>query len=327
MKRNQLHVEPKSVYFHSNNIFSDNRDRMFYAHMFLEDLGNSIMPIGGKRFTGKPFSISVSPDNEQPRTRINILFPSENNSYESHYSTIEETVSGFIEDCAKNLIINGPQHYEIAPVSTNPEISASDIELCPPMFTLINISGKIIKIGNIFIQLIPSSLWRRVKKKYIILPRNSVWQISIPKRIGGDKDVRGMLKGLFIAGGKYQTQTKIIERGLIRQLNFDTSAYFRGVDAYVAWFTKSWGWDIRSGLQRYTLDYYQFYRRIMFSYALAIFREHIFGRMNLLLGQIGYESQMKLNGLPSSSDIFALFIRLKNKELSFKEVIDLTETN
>lgn len=324
MKRDLIHFEPQSIFFHTDSVYSRYQDKTFYAHMFLEDLGTSIIPIGGRRYTGKPFSVSISPFEQQHKTKINLLFPSEFHSYDRLYSTMEETVSGFIEDCAKRLVVRGTQHYEIVPASINPEMGKENLNLSEPVFVLINISGRVLKLGGAYIQFIPKNLWKKVNKKFVILPASSVWQVSIPRKIGGTRSVEEILKGLFIAGGKYRAEMKILEEGISKKGTFDVNSYYRNAESYVAWLTRSWGWDIRTSLQRYSLEYYQIYRRIVSAYTLAVFRELIFEDMNSLLSRIGYGCQMKMDGLPASFNISEIFSKLENKEISFKEAYDLT---
>jgi hypothetical protein len=144
--------------------------------MFLEDLGTSIIPIGGRRFTGKPFSVSISPSEQQNKIKINLLFPSEFHSYDRLYSTMEETVSGFIEDCAKRLVVRGTQYYEIVPASINPEMVIENLNLSEPVFVIINISGRVLKLGGVYIQFIHKNLLKKVNKKFFIIPSSSVLQ-------------------------------------------------------------------------------------------------------------------------------------------------------
>jgi hypothetical protein len=117
---------------------------------------------------------------------------------------------------------------------------------------------------------------------------------------------------------------KILEEGISNKGTFDVNSYYRNAEAYVAWLTRSWGWDIRTSLRRYSLEYYQIYRRIVSAYTLAVFRELIFEDMNSLLSRIGYGCQMKMDGLPSSFNISEIFSKLENKEISFKEAYDMT---
>ncbi|NSW54234.1 MAG: hypothetical protein HPY85_17160 [Anaerolineae bacterium] len=324
MRKKLIHFEPRSVSFQTDSVYSRYQDRAFYAHMFLEDFGTSIMPIGGRRYSGKPFSVSVLPDEKQHRIKVNLLFPSEYHSYDKLYSPMEETVSGFIEHCAKRLIVRGTQYYEIVPASVNPEMVKGTPNFTEPVFVLVNISGRVKKLGGVYIQFIPKNLWNKVHKKFVLLPASSVWQVSIPKEIVGTRSIEKVLKGLFVAGGKHQVEMKLIDEGILKKGTFDVDAYNRNVELYVAWLTRYWGWDVRSSLQRYTLEYYQIYRRIVSAYSLAIFREYIFQNMNSLLRKIGYGCQMDMDGLPTSFSISQMFTKLEEKGISFKEAYDLT---
>ena len=79
----------------------------FYAHMFIEDVKLSIMPIGG-RTARKNFQISVDPSDESVEKIIEKAFASNN-----YRSGISREVCDFVSQCALELLLFDTLTYEI----------------------------------------------------------------------------------------------------------------------------------------------------------------------------------------------------------------------
>lgn len=292
--------------------------------MFIEDLRRDIIPIGGKRITGEPFSINLTPNNTRTNMMTNLLFKTDWQSFHDIYHSTEQSTSLFIENCAKWLLLNGTLYYEIAPVLLNPEKFSDEERIEKPLFMLLPIPGKLVRIGKIFIQLIPPYLWKKEGKKFVILSAKSVWKVTIPKPLGGHNATKEMLKNLIIMGGKDKFLSELMNSASNEKNFFDIKKYYKEADLNVAQITNSWGWDMRTGIYEHTLEYYQVYRRIKSAYALALFREHLFREMNMLIKRLDYEYHIEVIGLPSSKEIHTIFQKLSSNDISFKDVFNIT---
>lgn len=323
MKHELIEFTPRSMFFQPSYGLSHDNERTYYLNMFIEDLRNSIMPFSRINHSERQFSVSIVPDSEENNMLLNFLLPREFRSFDHFQSEEEDTVSGFIRDCASRLIIRGTQYYEIVPAVINPRKIGEAVNKITPVFVLINIPGNVLRVGQFFIQIIPKTLWKKGVRKFTFLPSRSVWRISLPKEVGGAQSIKKIHKGLLVAGGKFHFANKILDESKSNSNSLDIHACNNNFDAYVAWLTKIWGWDIRYSLTRQSLEYYQIHRRIVSAYALSILREHIFSEMNCLLSRVGCAFKVQMDGLPKSSDIKNLFKKLENKDLAFNEVVNL----
>jgi hypothetical protein len=327
MPKESISYQQKSIYLNFGFGFNKKPKLGNYSSLFLENITTSIMPIGGKKLIGQPFFIKITPYSDEMKIKFNILFPSEFHSCEDIYDTLENTVSSFISNCVSGLLVFGKQYFEIVPVTFNPKFSNNNHILPFPMFTLVKINGIVMQIGKVVIQIIPYKFWSQFGKKIIILSSESIFKLKFPKIIGSKKTLNNIIKGLNIADGEHETVSQLLEHNLVEKFNFNIKDYYKELDINKARLIGSWGSLIRMTTKNNSLEYYEVYREIQYSYTLALFREYICSEMNKLLKIIGFNCEMTINGITSSTEIEKLKYRLERKEISFNEIFDETNSN
>jgi hypothetical protein len=90
--------------------------------------------------------------------------------------------------------------------------------------------------------------------------------------------------------------------------------------------TRKWGWDTRDWNSRYVTEYYEFYRRLTFRWSIEILRRHIVQEMNRLLGRLGIEASINIDGLPNPESILDTRERMAKGKIDFAAASKLTST-
>ena len=326
MPKELITFQQKSIYLNPGYGFNGKPKLGNYSSIFVENITTSIMPIGWKKHFGQPYFIKITPNNDEMKTKINILFPSEFHSCEDIYDNLENTISGFISNCVSSLLLHGRQYYEIVPVTINTKYNKIDHILPCDAFTLVKISGVVIQIGKFFVQFVPHKLWSKFDKKFIVLSSKSIFKLNFPRIIGGKRTLNNIIKGLNIADGEHKTVSQLLEQNLVEKLQFKIKDYYKELDVNKARLIGSWGSLIRMTSNNNSLEYYEVYKEIQYSYTLALFREYICTEIEKLLKNIGCNCEITIEGITSSTEIEKLKIKLQSKEISFKEIFDATSS-
>ena len=92
------------------------------------------------------------------------------------------------------------------------------------------------------IQIIPKADRRLWKKSHVVIPEEDVWEIAMPKVLGGFRGYRSILK-------KFARFSQIVPSFLMDELNqqkwpayFNVKRYEKEKNLFVAKTTKRWGW-------------------------------------------------------------------------------------
>lgn len=298
--------ERKSLNYTDSGHSEDLRFGM-YPHMLFEDIHNSVLPLSQHYSKRKNYSILLNPPDRNLEEILITIFVSRD-GYREHNLT--DAIGGFISDNAGLLAHWGFVDYEINPTIEIDKKGSRDPHV--ESFRLLRIPGKILKLGNVVIQLIPKRYWTERKQLFISFPSKSVWILTIPSILGGIKKHRQMMKSLRFSGltvPEFVTNrmSQYIENNEFTQNlglpEFSFSEFHQIQKLAIATESSLWGWPIRNLLREETLEFYQIYRQIKFSQTLGILREYILARINDLIEQKLSTSKLCFNDLPSYSDL------------------------
>jgi hypothetical protein len=282
-----------------------------YSSMFVEDLRTHIMPIGvHSSSTKRTFQVDIN--NSSLEMDVKVLF---HVSYEHDpfYQNISEIIFEFIRETASFLLTNGGKaFYEIV------EGSIDENDKLKSVNVLKLITGKVVRFGNTYYQMIPPEI-QKGKHKSISVPKSKVWELKLPKSLGGRKDIVALSNDLRELAKASFLDAEIVTNQM-DLFGFEVNEFNSSIDAAVLRASHRWGWDMRMvGSNQRILEYYLYYRMLRFSYSMAILRNDLLSKMNALLSRLGYDATMSFSGLPTPEELLDAIKKMEQRELSFKD--------
>lgn len=278
------------------------------VHMFTEDVRLAVMPIGGKSSEVSEFAVEIQGSSQQIDYATALLKSLA--QYEGY--GLEELLSNAVEGVASRLAWRGLAVYEIIRDEEN------DNAYLLHNFT----SERLFHVFGRYVQVIPKAdrdLWG---KTYVVIPEKDIWEVSIPKPLGGHRGYRTILRGL----ARFQHLGPPFWRNDLSKLNqpahFDFQRYVREADIFYSKITAQWGWDRRDYSQRNWTEFYQFYRSLRFKWVQASMREHIVSELNGLLRRLSIEAEIIVQGLPTTSKIADVRRQMLKGHVSFGDAYD-----
>jgi hypothetical protein len=291
-----------------------------YGNMFIQDVRLYVMPIGGESRARPDFSIELIPDNPTARSIITYAF-----AHRDHYQRdMTEAVSGFIEETAYSLAYKGILYYEIARgdqlIEENGETeNIDDLTLSGEVFKPLHIPGRVMRLGNYYLQIIPRAEWTRTGKKIVVIPASDVWSLQVPSELGGPRRHRILLKTLARASNPLPDFVSDVMKRLSEIRDFSLGSFHKQQKLVVTSESAIWGWPVRQLLMEDTLEYFRCYRHLRFALSMAILREYILASMNDLLQRLGFTFQLVLKGLPIQSEIKSYIVKMEKGEMTFDD--------
>ena len=313
----------KSIaYFQSEERMSQNDAWLsLYGSMFIQDVRLYVMPIGGESRARPDFSIELVPDNPTARSVITYAFAHR----DRYHRDVTEAVSEFIEETAFSLAYKGVLYYEIARGDQFVEENGKteDIEnltISGEVFKPLHIPGRVMRLGNYYLQIIPRAEWTRTGKKVVVIPASDVWSLQVPSELGGPRRHRILLKPLALASNPLPDFVSDAMKKLSEIRDFSFGSFHKQQKLVVASESALWGWPVRQLLMEDTLEYFRYYRHLRFALSMAILRDHILASMNDLLQRVGFTFQLVLKGLPTQSEIRRYIAKMEKGEMTFNDV-------
>jgi hypothetical protein len=318
----ELSFRRKSIaYFRSEERMPKNDAWLsLYGNMFIQDVQLYVMPIGGESHARPDFAIELVPDNPTARSIITYAFARRDPSYRD----MTEAISEFIAETAHSLAYKRVLYYEIArgdqPIEENSK--TEDIEnltLSGEVFKPLHIPGRVMQLGNYYLQIIPRAEWTRTGRKIIVIPASDVWSLQIPSELGGPRKHRILLKTLVRASNPMPDFVSESTKRLSEIRDFSFGGFHKQQKLAVASESALWGWPVRNLLREDTLEYFRIYRHLRFALSMAILREYILASMNDLLQRLGFTFQLVLKGLPIQSEIKSYIVKMEKGEMTFDD--------
>lgn len=266
--------------------------------MFLEDIQLGIMPIGGESDWAPDFAVDIQVGpNDEPRV-LEILESLPRRYQYGGYSwrNLEELLSDAVEKFALELVWAGCSVHKIF-----------WDEKGEGVYRLQNFTYEwLFRAFGKCIWIIPKAVRHLYDKAYSVVPMKDIWDIVMPKELGGYRDYRGMLRNLArfpdVAPSFFVDQ-------LSRQewpANFDPQLHEPERALFVAKTTERWGWNQRdSNLENWN-GFYDSYRILTLKWAQACLREHIIKELNQLLLRLQIDAEIVVKGLPTAWEILRI---------------------
>lgn len=278
------------------------------TYMFVQDLHVAVMPLGGRFSQGRNFSVEMHGGSDPAPQAIAILQSlTRGDSYGS--PDLKELLSDSVNQISLYLASGGRSVYEIIRDKENNEA-----------WQLYSFTEKrLFKVLRKYIQVIPKADQRLWKKARVVIPEEDIWDISMPKVLGGYRGYRTILK-------KLSKFSQLVPSFLMDEISeqkwpsyFNTESYRREMDLFIAKTTASFGWHMRSSGLKIWTEFYAMYRFITLDWAKACLREHIIKELNQLFLQLRIDAEIIVTGLPTAQEILKTRQQMCNGEISFED--------
>ena len=290
--------------------------------MFGEDVGNHVMPLGGQSKSRPEFRVALLPDSADSEQIIRYALPKDGHLLRS----VTEAVSDFMEHAAYVLAFHGIIHYEIATGAwllryQMSERRVEDVLAPERLFRPLRIPGKVLRIGSLYLQIVPKADRVKHGRAFVSIPQNQVWILRIPHMLGGPGGHQRLLKSF----AKSSEPLPKFVRDEMEKLGdfgeFSFQEFHRQRMLTLASETANWGWDARELWRNDTLEYFRVYRQLRFARSMAILRDYLISSINSLLGRIAFPARITVHGLPTREDIDGVISALAKKEVSINEAL------
>lgn len=291
----------------------ENIDLNMTIRMFVEDIELGVMPIGGVSNTAPKFAVDIQGSSRSVEHATGIL---ESLAEHQRYS-VKELLSDVVRGIARNLAWNSRAVYEIIPME----------EKCGAYHLYGFTPRRLFHAFGWYIQVVPKADRGLLKKAYVPLPEKDIWDITMPRVLGGYKGYHATLREL----ARFQ---RLGPSFLLQDLSgqgwpahYDFQRYIREEEFFETKITSLWGWNRRDSSERNWTEFYWSYRTLRFRLAQAYLREHIVDELNRLFRRLGIQAEIVVKGLPTPSEISAIQQRMLEGDISFKEAFDNCSVN
>ncbi len=301
--------EPRAVgHFPSLSSLGDTNSN---TKMFIEDIYTAVMPLGGRFRQTTDFSVEIqgNPDDE-PRA-IEILQSLTRGAAHSR-PDLRDLLIDSVNEIARYLAWQGRAICEIIRGVESDE-----------GWRLYSFTDKrLLRVFRNYIQIIPKADRRRWRKTCVIIPEKDIWNIAMPKVLGGYRGYRKILKKLRRHSrlGPSFLMDEMENQELITR--FSAELYSREVELFVAKATRGLGWHMRNSGLRIWTEFYAMYRIVTLKWAQACIREHIINELNQLFQRLQIDVEIVVNGLPTARKILKTQQKMCEGKISLGDASD-----
>ncbi len=287
-----------------------------YAERLIKDVSQGIMPIGG-RTKREEFKVIITPTNKKVRDTI-----IDSINQDEYRQDLENEVCHFFQECAHSIISYGEADYEIAYLSrpTDGTIIGFKLIIIPPT-SLVQENGKLYEY-------LPKQLADlKDISQYIQLSEQSVLRFRAPDYLRDE--LIYLLELLSSLGNRGTLPDFVMDNisGRSKTIPFDLAAFKYSRNLAIANAGKLIGWNSFLSIENGILEYYWFYRFLLFEKFKIDLRNAILSTFNeglKIIGQkLGFSAKLEIKGLPSIEDVTSAKLRLSEGNISFNELLDI----
>ena len=278
------------------------------VRMFAEDVSLGIMPIRGQSDLVPDFTVELRGSSEY-ESRANAILKSL--VMHKGYS-LEELLSGAVDMIAHGLVWNGLVVYRITT-----DKNYRGVGLSPGLAPRHSF-----RVFGRSIQITPKAERDPQQKLFAIIPKKDIWEIAMPKTLGGRRGHRAMLKCLEQSQAPVPlfVTSELSEQEL--PAYFSSQHYAKEREFCETKITARWGWDRQDLSLRNWTEFYAMYRHLTLKWAQACLREHIVKELNQLLQRLHINAEIVVKGLPTQREILVVRQQMCEGKVSLAEAFD-----
>ena len=308
--RNKFHKRLKTP--RVTKSFSNLREevnRNLNLSMFMEDTRLGIMPIGDESEHAPNFAVEIHGRNSD-EPRVLAILESLTRSYQHNWYSqrpVKKLLSDAVETIALELVWEGRSVRKIFCDKKNNGVYRLHQFAYQWLF----------RVFGRYVRILPRTHRHPDDRIYDVITEKGIWDIVMPKKLGGYQGHRAMLKKLI----RFRD---IVPSFLIHEINpnewpkyFNTKHYVRETKLFVARTTERWGWNQRDYNSENWNEFYGMYRSITLKWAQACMREHIIKELNQLFLRLQIDAEIVVKGLPTAWEILRIRKQMCEGKISF----------
>ncbi len=282
------------------------------THMLIQDVSNAVLPAPG--YTKAKYEIQLAPTNADLEDLIVKALRDR-----GHRRSLTDAAYDFFQECASTMTAFGRADYEIVYLSnTEGKIIAFALSRIQPL-TLVSRRGRVW-------QYVPKRIAheRDLSSQYVKLVPEDVVSFRLPMHV--QRHHRRMMESLAFMSINFLPDFTMTNLKGETRVPFDLGEFSRVQKIALARSTREIGWNGRQLFRERILEYYFFYRHLVFERFKCEMRNSIVETLNLGIqragSQIGFEVGLNINGLATLTDIEDALRKLKDGEGdSFDEIM------
>lgn len=314
----KLTSSQQSVFYWSEEDSEDSklRERPNYYHlsnttMLIEDVANSIVPVPG--YSKKDYSFRLEPTDDQAEEIVARAL-----KHERYRSDLTDAGYDFFQQCSSTMMAYGRADYEM--------VYLSDAGGRALSFRLVLIQPLTLEFkGKRLLQYVPKRICveRGISTQYVELNAENVLTFELPQYMRDN--YRHMMESLaFMSVNFMPTFTQTNLRGETK-IPFDFTEFSRTHKLALAQATTEIGWHGRQLFREEILEYYFFYRDLLFEKFKAEMRGTILKTLNAGIERaatkIGFQGSLEIEGLPTMKEVQSALEGLEAGDTSFEKVM------
>jgi len=279
-------------------------------HMFSEDVALGVMPIGGR--SSRPnFQVTLSPDAKQAKDVI-----VKGLKEHGYGHSLADTLYDFFHLLAANLSTSERAIFEIVYLEERQTLATVGFELARISDT------QIVEKRGQFYQRVPSQIAaERNVPEMILLEKDDLIIFKPPPEF--EKALRHLRRSLSELD-KLQFPAVMLE-ATKTNTPYDFKTHQRSMKLALVEAVKPIGWNARGSFNDSVLSYYWILMSLTFERFKIRLRETMLETLNAGLKRIGaklgFEAQIKIEGLPTLADVACATERLNSGAMAFTEVM------
>ena len=290
----------------------------FYRHMLLQDVSLGIMPIGG-RSSRVGFSVTITPANERAEEIIvEGLRSGGFGSY--HRDSLADTMYEFFRLLAAELCAADRATYEIVYFEEPETRTFTGFQL-----VFINEEQLVKKRGQMYQAVPPEVARERQVAELIRLPMEDLLVFKPPAAY--ERALRDMRASLSELDGMRFPSLAL--EAMQKNMPYDFKAHERSTKLALLEAVKPIGWNARGSLDGLIMSYYLVHLMIGFERFKVQLRDSMLATLNTGLerigGKIGFQARIRIDGLPTLSDVDTANHNLNSGTMPFTEVMKCLE--
>ncbi len=290
-------------------------------YMFDEDLRLRVMSYRNRRHTTfkavlKPYG-AVS-DEILENSELEKVISKSISKHDYSFDDLSENITDFIRDSTQTIAAHSEIYYEIT-CKKNEQGEIEELEfhyIYPPSMR---------KLFGKYAQYIPYKVAKRssIKAGLRFMPKNKVLHITAPKKLGGKRELRRIIKRLAKMSTAVMPDFYLKAMEDDNSIGFDFNIYVHSRYMEKAILTKKYGWNQRDYSDKNILEYYSMYRYLKTANAMALYRQHIIQEFNNALNNDFVKSgvEVALEGIETEGTITKDFEKLKEGGLKFVDLV------
>jgi hypothetical protein len=279
--------------------------------IFTRDLPTGVMPIRGVKGAENYRAALDPPDDHVAEQIVRLLDVGRFSRRE-----LSEALEEFVETTTRYLGYRGEVIYEIATVIDR-DTQMAELRLMPLP------PGRVIRMPWAYYQVIPKADRKQLGKGWSVgIPRSKLWRVALPRRLGGVRRHRRMLKVLRRRSSPTPDFT-LRRMDMGRGIGYDFSAHHKATLIGTERATRRWGTMPSFFRVEGTTEYFSFSRRLDFKRSQAELRDHILKALNSFLPRLDLRHRITVEGLVSPAKIGEMMSRLQAGDVTISEALDV----